>query len=65
MSNKNKRIRKTVRKGTAKGKGFVISELSRINPSNPKQETSNPYTAENLFFDLVDCDVQVISYIDY
>ena len=65
MSNKNKKTRKTVRKGTSKGKSFVLSELSRINPSNPKQETSNPYTAENLFFDLADCDVQVISHIDY
>lgn len=62
MSNKNKRTRKTVRKGAAKGKSFVLSELSRINPSKSKV---NSYTEDNLFLDLADTEVKVISYIDY
>ena len=60
MSNKNKRTRKTVRKGTAKGKGFVISELNRINSS----KSSNSYTEDNLFYDLANAEVKVISYLD-
>lgn len=61
MSNKNKRTRKTVRKGNAKGKGFVLSELSRINNS----KSSEVYTEDDLFCDLTNAEVKVISYIDY
>ena len=61
MSNKNKKTRKTVRKGNSKGKGFVMSELSRINSSKPSVDT---YAEDDLFFDLSNAEFKVISYLD-
>ena len=62
MSNKNKKTRKTVRKGNAKGKGFVMSELSRMNKTSNAKTSS--YTEDDLFFDLTDCEFVVKSYFD-